>query len=100
MKWSIKQRQSPLSQTKRVKGKARAAERERERGEVSGVKKRERDRKRNIERHTETEKESFTTVFCCGCTAVYPSLLIAIPARAQASSRLEKKVLTALPNSH
>ena len=44
--------------------------------------------------------ESFTTVFCCDCNAVYPGLLLAIPARAQATSNLEKKLLTALPNSH
>ena len=45
---------------------------------------------RDRERHKETETERFTTVFCCDCTAVYPCLLIAIPARAQATSSLEK----------
>ena len=51
---------------------------------------RDRNKQRNRERHTETETERFTTVFCCDCTAVYPYLLIAIPARAQATSSLEK----------
>ena len=44
--------------------------------------------------------ESFTTVFRCDCNAVYPGLLLAIPATAQATSNLEKKLLTAFPNSH
>ena len=52
---------------------------------------RDRNRKRNRERYTETEMESFTTVFCCDCNAVYPGLLLAIPARAQATSSLKKK---------
>ena len=47
-------------------------------------------RKRNRERNTEMETESFTTVFCCDCTSLYPALLLAIPARAQATSSLEK----------
>ena len=37
-----------------------------------------------------TETESFTTVFCCDCSTVYPGLLLAITARAQATSSLEK----------
>ena len=51
---------------------------------------RDRDRQRNRESHTETETERFTTVFYCDCTAVYPGFLLAIPARAQATSSLEK----------
>ena len=51
---------------------------------------RDRDRQRNRERHTETEMERFTTVFCCYCNTVYPGWLLAIPARAQATSSLEK----------
>ena len=46
---------------------------------------------RNREKHTETETERFTTVFCCDCTAVYPGLLLAIPAIVQATSSLDKK---------
>ena len=48
---------------------------------------RDRDRKRNRERYTEKETKSITTVFFCDCTAVYPSLLLTIQARA---SSLEK----------
>ena len=61
---------------------------------------RDRDRKRNRERYTELETESSTTVFCCDCTSVYPTLLLAILARAQSTSNFEKKRLTALPNIH
>ena len=53
--------------------------------------KRDGDRQRNSERHIVTETESFTTVFCSYCSTVYPGLLLAITARAQASSSLEKK---------
>ena len=45
---------------------------------------------RNRERHTETDTERFTTVFCCDCTAVYLDLLLAIPAIAQATLSLDK----------
>ena len=51
---------------------------------------RDKNRQRNRESHTETETERFTTIFCCDCTAVYPGLLLAIPARAQATSSSEK----------
>ena len=51
---------------------------------------RDRVRQRNIEKLTETETERFTTVFCCDCTAVYPGLLLAIPAIAKATSSLDK----------
>ena len=44
------------------------------------------------------ETESFTTVFFCECSAVYPGLLPAIR-RIQAISGLEKRPLTALPNT-
>ena len=47
------------------------------------------DRQRNRERHTETETESFTAVFCCDCTAVFPSLLLAILAIEQTLVALE-----------
>ena len=53
----------------------------------------QRDRERGAlaerEQDTETETESFTTVFCCKCSAVYPGLLPAIR-RVQATSGLEK----------
>ena len=58
---------------------------------------RDRHRQRNRERHTETETESFTTVFCCDCNSVNPGLLLAISARAQATSRLEIKTSHSLP---
>ena len=50
---------------------------------------RDRVRQRNRQRLTETETEIFNTVFCCDCTAVYPGLLLAIPAIAQATSSLD-----------
>ena len=47
-------------------------------------------RKRNRERNTEMETESFINVFCCDCTSLYLAFLLVIPARAQATSSLEK----------
>ena len=64
-------------------------EREREGGVPNQSKNRDRVRQRNRERHTETETERLTTVFCCDCTAVYPGLLLSIPAIAQATSSLD-----------
>ena len=60
-------------------------EREREGGVPKQCENRDRVRQSNRQRHTETETEIFTTVFCCDCTAVYPGLILAIPAIAQAT---------------
>ena len=38
-----------------------------------------------------TKMESLKPFFCCDCNTVYPSLLLAITARAQAPSSLGKK---------
>ena len=67
------------------------AERESERGwGVNGVRT-ETETGRETERDTQRRKrKSLLPFFCCG-TAVYPGLVIAIPARAKASSSLEKK---------
>ena len=51
-----------------------------------------RDRGRETERHIVTETESFNTVFCRDCSTVYTCLLLAITARAQATSSLLKKL--------
>ena len=48
---------------------------------------------------TATETESFTTISCLKCSAVYPGLPPALR-RPQATLSLEKRPLTALPKRH
>ena len=74
------QRATVTTFTDKESDRERESEREREGGQ----------RQRKAEKHIVTETESFTTVFCCDCSTVYPGLLLAITARAQATSSLEK----------
>ena len=98
-KESVRERQS---QRERERQKERESDRGRERAtESESDRKRQhkrnengdRDRERKTERHTQTpETESFTTISCWKCSAMYPTLLPAL-SRAQTTSSLEKDIL-------
>ena len=59
-------------------------------GGVSGART-ETETGRETERHIVTEMKALPPFFCRDCSTVYPGLLLAITARAQATSNLEKK---------
>ena len=57
-------------------------------------------RQRQEEKQRDIHGDGDGKIYCRFLCAVYPGLLLAIPARGQAISILEKHLLTALPNSH
>ena len=83
-----------------ARAREQASERDclREKQREGGVSRARTETKRGRETERDTQRwrrKALLPFFCCDCTALHPGLLLAIPARAQASSSL-KKFLTPL----